>query len=67
MSEKLFHVRISSRGGMPVNDHFNEDELKVKFKGVYWLQAVLEMDVSAHFEYFTPDTTKESIDVKRVT
>ena len=66
MSEKLFHVRISTRGGMPVNDHFSEDQLKVKFKGKYWLQAVLEMTVSAFFKFFTPDTTKDSIDVKRV-
>ena len=66
MNEKLFHVRIESRGTASVNDHFSEDQLKVKYKGAYWLQTVLEMKVSAFFKYFTPDTTQESIDVKRV-
>ena len=66
MNEKLFHVRSESRGTASVNDHFSEDQLKVKYKGAYWLQTVLEMKVSAFFKYFTPDTTQESIDVKRV-
>jgi hypothetical protein len=63
---KLFHVRITSGGNESMNDHFNDDQLKVKYKGAYWLQAVLEMDTSAFFEYFTPDTTKDSIRAKRV-
>ena len=67
MPEKKIHVRISSRGGMPVNDHFSEDQLRAKFKGAFWLQTALEMPFTAFFKYFTPDTTKECIDVKRVT
>ena len=63
---KLFHVRIESSGTIIVNEHFSEDQLKVRFKNAYWLKPVLEMDKEAHFEYFTPNTITNSIKVKRV-
>ena len=67
MAEKLFHVRIDSRGGTPVNGHFKEADLKENFKDAWWLKTDLEMDFADHLDFFRVDTTKETTHIKRVT
>lgn len=66
MSEKLFHVRVDSHGGVSVNDHFSEDQLKEKFENAWWIKIAVDMGINARLEYFTPDTTEESFKVQRV-